>query len=239
MRKRRKLLSLATALALCVSYMVPAAALADLGGAVVDQGAGADAQHTQAAPLTGNESETPTEQPVAKVTLTTSDGLTWSQDYSNLLEAFDAARLGKIVFEDGSYQYANTSVVELLNSNQTYTLESEDKYPISFEYSQNVVVDLNGCTLKRSVDDNQKGIMKVVDSANVTFKNGTLDFEVSCYNYPSAIKLSTSGGNPALTLESMSVKVTGTEKDTGGAYGGYAIFAEGGTLNIKSGAWGD
>lgn len=211
MRKPKKLLSLLTAAALCVSYTVPAAALAAAGDGMSS-----------------------IDTAVAEVTMTTYDGLTWHQEYTDLLEAFSAARLGKFGDEPNAH-YADDVAVKLLESDKTYTLESSENYPINFEYNHGVTVDLNGCALKRTVTEYQQGIISVKDSANVTLENGTLEFEVSIYNYPSAIKLPGSG-NPTLTLKDMAVNVTGTEKGSGGIYGGYAIYAQGGgTLNIESG----
>ena len=213
---KKRLLSAFMALAMCLT-LLPAPAWAEETGAPK-----------------GGET---TAEAVAKVTMTASGGATWSKEYTDLLKAFNDACLGRWTENDTPVD-ADTVSVELLKRGETYTLETAEAFPISFEYGHSCIIDLNGCTLKRTVNETQQGILEVRDSANVTLKNGTLEFIVSADNYPKAIEMPV-GNSPALTLEDMTINVTGTEDESsGGNYEGIAIYAGNGNLSIKGGTYG-
>lgn len=167
----------------------------------------------------------------AEVTITAPDGTVTTTKYTDLIEAFD----------DADTSQATKIEVRLLQDGETYTLDSTEDFPIKFGHTNQVkvIVDLNGCTLKRSVTDDTYGILKV-EKGNVTIKNGTLDLDDSESSINPAQAIETpSGYSPTLTLENMTIKVV--DIDTAVGYRtakGYAIRAEGGTLNIKSGAYG-
>ena len=212
---KKRVLSMFMALALCLT-LLPAPAWA----------AEADAPK-------GGET---TAEAVAKVTMTASGGATWSKEYTDLLKAFNDACLGRWTENDTTVD-ADTVSVELLKRGETYTLETTEAFPISFEYGHSCIIDLNGCTLKRTVREMQQGIL-LVEEGDVTVKNGTLEFIVSADNYPKAIEMP-DRNSPALTLEDMTINVTGTEDESsGGNYEGIAIYAGTGNLSIKGGTYG-
>ena len=212
---KKRVLSMFMALALCLT-LLPAPAWAEE----------ADAPE-------GGET---TAEAVAKVTMTASGGATWSKEYTDLLKAFNDACLGRWTENDTTVD-ADTVSVELLKRGETYTLETTEAFPISFEYGHSCIIDLNGCTLKRTVREMQQGIL-LVEEGDVTVKNGTLEFIVSADNYPKAIEMP-DGNSPALTLEDMTINVTGTEDEiSGGNYEGIAIYAGNGNLSIKGGTYG-
>ena len=189
---KKRVLSMFMALALCLT-LLPASAWA----------AEADAPE-------GGET---TAEAVAKVTMKASDGATWSKEYTDLLEAFDAACVGRWTEGDIDVD-ADTVSVELLKHGETYTLESDDFYPISFEYSHSVIIDLNGCTLKRTVSEMQQGIL-LVEQGDVTVKNGTLELDDSgSVNPAQAIDMPMNGENPTLTLENMTITVADIPEDS-------------------------
>ena len=193
------------------------------------------------APAWAEETDAPkggetTAEAVAKVTMTASGGATWSKEYTDLLKAFNDACLGRWTENDTTVD-ADTVSVELLKRGETYTLETTEAFPISFEYGHSCIIDLNGCTLKRTVREMQQGIL-LVEEGDVTVKNGTLEFIVSADNYPKAIEMP-DRNSPALTLEDMTINVTGTEDESsGGNYEGIAIYAGTGNLSIKGGTYG-
>ncbi len=222
------------ALALCLTLLpAPAwAAEADApeGGAIVQE------EQQEKAPA--EETDTPeggetTADAVAKVAMTASDGATWSKEYTDLLEAFDAARMGRWT-EGGIDVDADTVSVELLKHGETYTLKANEAFSISFGYSHSVIIDLNGCTLKRTVSETQQGILEVRDSGNVTLKNGTLELDDSeSLNPAQAIDMPINGGNPTLTLENMTITVADIPENSSRDDQGYAINAKGGTLDLQ------
>ena len=174
-----------------------------------------------------------TAEAVAKVTMTASDGATWSKEYTDLLEAFDAACVGRWT-EGGIDVDADTVSVELLKHGETYTLKANEAFPIRFAYSHSVIIDLNGCTLKRTVSETQQGILEVRDSGNVTLKNGTLELDDSeSLNPAQAIDMPINGGNPTLTLENMTITVADIPENSSRDDQGYAINAKGGTLDLQ------
>lgn len=139
--------------------------------------------------------------------------------YTDLIEAF----------YDADISAAAKIEVRLLKSGKTYTLNSTKAFPIKFQYTHDVevIVDLNGCTLKRSVTDNTYGILSV-EEGKVTVKNGTLELDDSAAFNPASVIKIPSGDSPELTLTNMTVKATR----------GNAIYTQGGNLNIKSGTYG-
>lgn len=231
---KKRVLSMFMALALCLTLLpAPAwAAEADApeGGAIVQE------EQQEKAPA--EETDTPeggetTAEAVAKVTMTASDGATWSKEYTDLLEAFDAACVGRWT-EGGIDVDADTVSVELLKHGETYTLKANEDFPIRFAYSHSVIIDLNGCTLKRTVSETQQGILEVSDSANVTLKNGTLELDDSeSLNPAQAIDMPDNGGNPTLTLENMTITVADIPENSSRDDQGYAINAKGGTLDLQ------
>lgn len=234
---KKRVLSMFMALALCLTLLpAPAwAAEADApeGGAIVQE------EQQEKAPA--EETDTPeggetTAEAVAKVTMTASDGATWSKEYTDLLEAFDAACVGRWT-EGGIDVDADTVSVELLKHGETYTLKANEDFPIRFAYSHSVIIDLNGCTLKRTVSETQQGILEVSDSANVTLKNGTLELDDSeSLNPAQAIDMPDNGGNPTLTLENMTITVADISENSSRDDRddqGYAINAKGGTLDLQ------
>lgn len=231
---KKRVLSMFMALALCLTLLpAPAwAAEADApeGGAIVQE------EQQEKAPA--EETDTPeggetTAEAVAKVTMTASDGATWSKEYTDLLEAFDAACVGRWT-EGGIDVDADTVSVELLKHGETYTLKANEAFPIRFAYSHSVIIDLNGCTLKRTVSETQQGILEVRDSGNVTLKNGTLELDDSeSLNPAQAIDMPINGGNPTLTLENMTITVADISENSSRDDQGYAINAKGGTLDLQ------
>lgn len=231
---KKRVLSMFMALALCLTLLpAPAwAAEADApeGGAIVQE------EQQEKAPA--EETDTPeggetTAEAVAKVTMTASDGATWSKEYTDLLEAFDAACVGRWT-EGGIDVDADTVSVELLKHGETYTLKANEAFPIRFAYSHSVIIDLNGCTLKRTVSETQQGILEVRDSGNVTLKNGTLELDDSeSLNPAQAIDMPINGGNPTLTLENMTITVADIPENSSRDDQGYAINAKGGTLDLQ------
>ena len=200
------------------------------GGAIVqqEQQEEAPAEETDAP----EDGET-TAEAVAKVAMTASDGATWSKEYTDLLEAFDAARVGRWT-EGNTTVDADTVSVELLKHGETYTLKANEAFPIRFAYSHSVIIDLNGCTLKRTVSETQQGILEVRDSGNVTLKNGTLELDDSeSLNPAQAIDMPINGGNPTLTLENMTITVADIPENSSRDDQGYAINAKGGTLDLQ------
>ena len=125
---KKRLLSAFMALAMCLT-LLPAPAWAEETGAPK-----------------GGET---TAEAVAKVTMTASGGATWSKEYTDLLKAFNDACLGRWTENDTPVD-ADTVSVELLKRGETYTLETAEAFPISFEYGHSCIIDLNGCTLKRT-----------------------------------------------------------------------------------------
>lgn len=231
---KKRVLSMFMALALCLTLLpAPAwAAEADApeGGTIVQE------EQQEEAPA--EETDTPeggetTAEAVAKVTMTASDGATWSKEYTDLLEAFDAACVGRWT-EGGIDVDADTVSVELLKHGETYTLKANEDFPIRFAYSHSVIIDLNGCTLKRTVSETQQGILEVRDSGNVTLKNGTLELDDSeSLNPAQAIDMPINGGNPTLTLENMTITVADIPENSSRDDQGYAINAKGGTLDLQ------
>lgn len=231
---KKRVLSMFMALALCLTLLpAPAwAAEADApeGGAIVQE------EQQEKAPA--EETDTPeggetTAEAVAKVTMTASDGATWSKEYTDLLEVFDAACVGRWT-EGGIDVDADTVSVELLKHGETYTLKANEDFPIRFAYSHSVIIDLNGCTLKRTVSETQQGILEVRDSGNVTLKNGTLELDDSeSLNPAQAIDMPINGGNPTLTLENMTITVADIPENSSRDDQGYAINAKGGTLDLQ------
>lgn len=231
---KKRVLSMFMALALCLTLLpAPAwAAEADApeGGAIVQE------EQQEKAPA--EETDTPeggetTAEAVARVTMTASDGATWSKEYTDLLEAFDAACVGRWT-EGGIDVDADTVSVELLKHGETYTLKANEDFPIRFAYSHSVIIDLNGCTLKRTVSETQQGILEVRDSGNVTLKNGTLELDDSeSLNPAQAIDMPINGGNPTLTLENMTITVADIPENSSRDDQGYAINAKGGTLDLQ------
>ena len=231
---KKRVLSMFMALALCLTLLpAPAwAAEADApeGGAIVQE------EQQEKAPA--EETDTPeggetTAEAVAKVAMTASDGATWSKEYTDLLEAFDAARMGRWT-EDNTTVDADTVSVELLKHGEIYTLGANEAFSISFGYSHSVIIDLNGCTLKRTVSETQQGILEVRDSGNVTLKNGTLELDDSeSLNPAQAIDMPINGGNPTLTLENMTITVADIPENSSRDDQGYAINAKGGTLDLQ------
>ena len=209
---KKRLLSAFMALALCLT-LLPAPAWAEETGAPK-----------------GGET---TAEAVAKVTMTASGGATWSKEYTDLLKAFNDACLGRWTENDTTVD-ADTVSVELLKRGETYTLETTKAFPISFEYGHSCIIDLNGCTLKRTVNETQQGILEVRDSANVTLKNGTLELDDSgSVNPAQAIDMPMNGENPTLTLENMTITVADIPENSSRGDQGYAINAKGGTLDLQ------
>ncbi|MBU5431670.1 S-layer homology domain-containing protein [Intestinimonas sp. MSJ-38] len=209
---KKRLLSAFMALALCLT-LLPAPAWAGETGAPK-----------------GGET---TAEAVAKVTMTASGGATWSKEYTDLLKAFNDACLGRWT-ENDTIVDADTVSVELLKHGETYTLETTEAFPISFEYGHSCIIDLNGCTLKRTVREMQQGILEVRGSANVTLKNGTLELDDSgSVNPAQAIDMPMNGENPTLTLENMTITVADIPENSSRGDQGYAINAKGGTLDLQ------
>ena len=231
---KKRVLSLFMALALCLTLLpAPAwAAEADApeGGTIVQEEQQEEAPAEETDAPKGGET---TAEAVAKVTMTASGGATWSKEYTDLLKAFNDACLGRWTENDTTVD-ADTVSVELLKRGETYTLETTEAFPISFEYGHSCIIDLNDCTLKRTVNETQQGILEVRDSANVTLKNGTLELDDSeSLNPAQAIDMPDSGGNPTLTLENMTITVADISENSSRDDQGYAINAKGGTLDLQ------
>ena len=217
---KKRVLSMFMALALCLT-LLPASAWA--------------AEDTQE-PDSGT-----TEDYVVQVTKTASEGTgTETKYYNNLPDAFDAANSSTFTDSDGSISKVE---VKLLKNGATYDLNelnflqlgSYPAYPLRFEYTNDVkvIIDLNGCTLKRTVTDSTHGIL-LVEQGDVTVKNGTLELDDSgSVNPAQAIDMPMNGENPTLTLENMTITVADIPEDSPRGDQGYAIDAKGGMLDLQ------
>ena len=217
---KKRVLSMLMALALCLT-LLPASAWA--------------AEDTQE-PDSGT-----TEDYVVQVTKTASEGTgTETKYYNNLPDAFDAANSSTFTDSDGSISKVE---VKLLKNGATYDLNelnflqlgSYPAYPLGFEYTNDVkvIIDLNGCTLKRTVTDSTHGIL-LVEQGDVTVKNGTLELDDSgSVNPAQAIDMPMNGENPTLTLENMTITVADIPEDSPRGDQGYAIDAKGGMLDLQ------
>ena len=217
---KKRLLSAFMALALCLT-LLPAPAWA--------------AEDTQE-PDSGT-----TEDYVVQVTKTALEGTgTETKYYNNLPDAFDAANSSTFTDSDGSISKVE---VKLLKNGATYDLNelnflqlgSYPAYPLRFDYTEGVkvIIDLNGCTLKRTVSEMQQGIL-LVEQGDVTVKNGTLELDDSgSVNPAQAIDMPMNGENPTLTLENMTITVADIPEDSPRGDQGYAIDAKGGMLDLQ------
>ena len=182
-----------------------------------------------------------TEDYVVQVTKTALEGTgTETKYYNNLPDAFDAANSSTFTDSDGSISKVE---VKLLKNGATYDLNelnflqfgSYPAYPLRFEYTNDVkvIIDLNGCTLKRTVTDSTHGIL-LVEQGDVTVKNGTLELDDSeSVNPAQAIDMPMNGENPTLTLENMTITVADIPEDSPRGDQGYAIDAKGGMLDLQ------
>ena len=198
---KKRVLSMFMALALCLT-LLPAPAWA--------------AEDTQE-PDSGT-----TEDYVVQVTKTALEGTgTETKYYNNLPDAFDAANSSTFTDSDGSISKVE---VKLLKNGATYDLNelnflqlgSYPAYPLRFDYTEGVkvIIDLNGCTLKRTVSEMQQGIL-LVEQGDVTVKNGTLELDDSgSVNPAQAIDMPMNGENPTLTLENMTITVADIPEDS-------------------------
>ena len=217
---KKRLLSAFMALALCLT-LLPAPAWA--------------AEDTQE-PDSGT-----TEDYVVQVTKTALEGTgTETKYYNNLPDAFDAANSSTFTDSDGSISKVE---VKLLKNGATYDLNelnflqlgSYPAYPLRFDYTEGVkvIIDLNGCTLKRTVSEMQQGIL-LVEQGDVTVKNSTLELDDSgSVNPAQAIDMPMNGENPTLTLENMTITVADIPEDSPRGDQGYAIDAKGGMLDLQ------
>ena len=217
---KKRVLSMFMALALCLT-LLPAPAWA--------------AEDTQE-PDSGT-----TEDYVVQVTKTALEGTgTETKYYNNLPDAFDAANSSTFTDSDGSISKVE---VKLLKNGATYDLNelnflqlgSYPAYPLRFDYTEGVkvIIDLNGCTLKRTVSEMQQGIL-LVEQGDVTVKNGTLELDDSgSVNPAQAIDMPMNGENPTLTLENMTITVADIPEDSPRGDQGYAIDAKGGMLDLQ------
>ena len=182
-----------------------------------------------------------TEDYVVQVTKTALEGTgTETKYYNNLPDAFDAANSSTFTDSDGSISKVE---VKLLKNGATYDLNelnflqlgSYPAYPLRFDYTEGVkvIIDLNGCTLKRTVSEMQQGIL-LVEQGDVTVKNGTLELDDSgSVNPAQAIDMPMNGENPTLTLENMTITVADIPEDSPRGDQGYAIDAKGGMLDLQ------